>query len=70
MFRLIETCEREHPDFTRDIPLPLAEKLVDCKKTALTTDACNQAQKSRRLAKDEVSKAYNQAEEGAHFFSY
>ena len=62
--RLRETCERVYPDFIHDIPLPSAVTLANCKKTVLTTDACNQAQLSRRLAIDETSKAHDELEEG------
>ena len=62
--RLRETCERECPDFIHDIPPPSAVTLANCKKTVLTTDTCNQAQLSRRLAIDETSKAHDELDEG------
>ena len=53
---LKEICEREFPYFKYDIPPSSAVTLSNCKTSVISSDCCNQAQKIRRLMKDDIEK--------------
>ena len=50
--RLKETCEREFPDYEHDVPPASSVALKNCHTSMLSSDACNTAQKTRRLTKN------------------
>ena len=57
--RLKETCEREFPDYKHDIPPSSSVTLSNCRTSVLSSDACDTAQKTRRLTKDEIINEIN-----------
>ena len=59
-------CEREFPDFERDIPSIDSINIGKCNKFALAIDTCNQDQKARSLVRGEM--AQNSVEEGVTVF--
>ena len=60
--RLKETCEREFPDYIHDIPPASSVTLVNCRTSVLSSDACNTAQKTRRLIKDQILQEIDNAD--------
>ena len=55
-------CEREFPDFECNVPSIDSINIGNCKKCALTSDACNQDQKARSFVRGEITQ--NAVEEG------
>ena len=68
--KLKETCKREFPNYAHDIPSPASVTLANYSTIVLTSDACNQAQKSRRLAKNKIMKAHKYVEEVIFYYYY
>ena len=65
--KLKEICEREFPNYVHDIPSLALVTLANCSIIVLTSNACNQAQKSRRLVKNEIIKSNEYIEEGIFY---
>ena len=57
--RLIEACEHEFPDYAHDVPPASSVVLKNFRTCMLSSNACNTAQKTRRLTKNQILREIN-----------